>query len=282
MATSIKREVFSVFLRVLAVIITIVLLFIVISASVSSFTYISDGSCNVAVVPIEGIILPFSGLVDLGGLAITPGGVQAYLDAVSGDKYIKAVLFEINSPGGTPVAAEQITELIKDYSLPTVALIGDIGASGGYMVATAADRILASRMSDVGGIGVTMSYVEESEKNRQEGRTFVPLSSGIFKDAGNPDKPLTAQERELFEAQLQEVHDAFVSIVAENRNLEVEVVRGLATGATMTGSTALTNGLIDALGSRRQAKAILAELIGDDMTADNIEYCEYNPYISFI
>ncbi|MFN3188677.1 MAG: signal peptide peptidase SppA [Candidatus Paceibacteria bacterium] len=282
MATSIKREVFSVFLRVFAVVLTIVLIFVVIGVSISSFTYISDGECNVAVVPIEGVILPFSGLMDLGGLVITPGGVQSYLDAVLDDSNIKAVLFEINSPGGTPVAAESITELIRDYSLPTVALIGDMGASGGYMVATGADRILASRMSDVGGIGVTMSYVEESIKNEEEGRTFVPLSTGRFKDAGNPDKPLTPEERALFEAQLEEIHDVFVSIVAENRSLDIEVVRGLATGATMTGSSALEARLIDGIGNRREAKATLAELIGEGMSTEDIKYCEYNSYLTIL
>lgn len=282
MAISIKREVFSVFLRVFAVLFTIVLLFVVATASFSSFTYISDGECNVAVVPIEGVIVPFSGIADLGELIITPSAVQSYLDAIEDDPYIKAVLFEINSPGGMPVASESITQMIKDYSLPTVALIGDIGASGGYMVATGADRILASRLSDVGGIGVTMSYVEESIKNEEEGRTFVPLSTGEFKDAGNPDKPLTEEERALFEAQLEEIHDAFVSIVAENRNLDFDAVSALATGATMTGSSALEARLIDAIGNRREARNTLAELIGEEMTADDIQYCEYNPFLSII
>jgi len=253
-----------------------------VSASVSSFTYISDGECNVAVVPIEGVIVPFSGLIDLGGLMVTPGGVQAYLDAVLEDGAIRAVLFEINSPGGTPVAAESITELIRDYSLPTVALIGDMGASGGYMVATGADRILASRMSDVGGIGVTMSYIEESIKNKDEGRTFVPLSTGAFKDAGNPDKPLTEEERALFEEQLKEIHEVFVAIVAENRNLELDVVRALATGATMTGSSALEARLIDGIGNRKEARNTLAELIGGGISAEDIKYCEYNSYLTII
>jgi len=282
MSISIKREIFNVALRVVAVVVTVVLVVFFIGASFSSFSYISDGKCNVAVVPIEGIIIPFSGVADFGDFGITPSAMQAYLSAVLDDPYIEAVLFEINSPGGTPVAAEQITELIREFKLPTVALIGDIGASGGYMVSTGADKILASRMSDVGGIGVTMSYVEESIKNEEEGRTFVSLSTGKFKDAGNPDKPLTPEERELFESQLKEVHDAFVAIVAENRNLEVEVVSELATGATMTGSSALEKGLIDAIGGRQYAKAVLAELIGNNKTAEEIEYCEYNSYLTLL
>jgi protease-4 len=282
MATSIKREIFSVLLRVMAVIVTVILLIAVASASFSRFAYISDGTCNVAVVPIEGVIVPFSDIANLGDLIVTPSALKSYLDAVSDDAMIKAVLFEINSPGGTPVAAEQITELIKDFELPTVAIIGDIGASGGYMVATAADRILASRMSDVGGIGVTMSYVEESIKNQEEGRTFVSLATGKFKDAGNPDKPLTAEERKLFETQLKEIHNAFISIVAENRNLAFSDVEALADGSTMTGITAVEKGLVDSIGSRRQAREVLAELIGNEMTADDIKYCEYNSYLTLI
>jgi len=278
-ARSVKREIISLLLRITAVVLTIVLLFLLLTSSLSSFSYISDGSCNIAVVPIEGVILPFSGLTEFGDLVITPGEIKTYLEAVQDDPYIKAVLFEINSPGGTPVASETISELIKEFSLPTVAVIGDIGASGGYMVASAADRIVASRMSDIGGIGVTMSYVEESQKNEEEGRTFVSLATGAFKDAGNPDKPLTDEERAIFETQLAAVHEAFIDIVAQNRNLATERVAELANGSTLTGLAAKEAGLIDEIGGRTKAKEMLSELLGEDMDTDDITFCEYNPYL---
>ncbi|PJC56413.1 signal peptide peptidase SppA [Candidatus Kaiserbacteria bacterium CG_4_9_14_0_2_um_filter_41_32] len=277
---SFKREVLNVLLRVGAVVFTIVLLIIVVNFSYSSFGMISDGECNIAVMPIEGVILPFSGITATDELYITPATVRSFIKTADEELGIEGIMFEINSPGGTPVAAETIAEDIKSSSLPTVALIGDIGASGGYMVASAADTIIASNMSEVGSIGVTMSYVEESTKNMEDGLTFVSLSTGKYKDAGNPNKPLTAEERELFERDLTSIHNTFVEIVANNRNLSIEEVSALADGSTMLGSRALEAKLIDRIGGRFEAKKAFAEKLGKEES--EIIFCEYSPMLQLL
>jgi protease-4 len=161
-----------------------------------------------------------------------------------------------------------------------VGLIGDVGASGGYMVGAATDYLLASAMSDVGSIGVNMSYVEQSQKNEEEGLTYVQLTTGKFKDAGSPDRPITDEERELFQRDLDIVHNAFIDLVAKYRSLERDKVVSLADGSTMTGSRALENGLINQIGGRAEAKSVLATIL--ELPEEDIVFCEYESPFLFL
>lgn len=277
---SFGRELASVLLKVFGVILTLVLIVSIISVFSFGFSSISDGECNIAVMPIDGIIMPFGHGYEFAEITTTPNDVRDFLSLVNSDSLIDGVMFEINSPGGTPVAAADIMEQIQALELPNAVLIGDIGASGGYMVASAADRLFASAMSDVGSIGVTMSYVEDSKKNDKEGLTYVPLNSGKFKDTGSPNKPLSGEERIYLESELQLVHEEFVKIVATNRNLTTEEVGKLADGSTMVGARALENKLIDQIGNRNNVRQYFSDTLGKDM--DNIKFCEYVAPLPFL
>lgn len=254
---------------------TIVLLLIVGGIISLSYSSISDGTCNIAVMPIEGEIMPFGHSYEYPTFTVTPNDVRDFLNSVEDDTTgsIDGVLFEINSPGGTPVAAEAIAKLIKDTELPTAALIGDIGASGGYMAASAADKIFASSMSDIGSIGVTMSYVENSEKNKKDGLTYVPLTTGQFKDSGSPDKPLSAEEKKYFEGQIDTIYNEFINLVSRNRNMTYDEVKALADGSTLIGQQAVDKKLIDQIGDRTDVKKYFAERLGKDVA--DIHFCEY-------
>jgi protease-4 len=271
---SFGRELASVLLKVFGVILTIFLLVAIIAFFSFSFTAVSDGSCNIAVMPIEGVIMPWGYGAQYPEFAVTPDDVRDFLTLVEDDElFIDGVLFEVNSPGGTPVAAEDIAKQIQALELPTAVLIGDMGASGGYMVASAADRIFASAMSDVGSIGVTMSYVEESLKNKEEGLTYVPLTTGKFKDAGDPNKPLSEEERAYFQGQLDIVNNEFINMVAYNRNMTFDEVKKLADGSTLVGHKAVEAKLIDQVGNRDDVKQYFAEKLSKDVS--EIEFCEY-------
>ena len=272
MNKSFGREVAGAVMRAVVVILTILIVIVSISALWSVESSISNGSCNIAVLPIEGAILPYYGLADF-DLVITPEVVEAFMDAAENEPNIDAVMIEINSPGGTPVASQRIAERFRDSSLPVVGLIGDIGASGGYMVAAASDVLVASPMSNVGSIGVNMSYLEESEKNDEEGITYVQLTTGQYKDTGTPNRPITQDEQERLQADLEIVHDEFVSIVSTYRNMTIEAVEDIADGATMPGSRALEVGLIDSLGGRTEVRGVLADIIGT--SRDEVVFCEY-------
>lgn len=170
---------------------------------------------------------------------------------------VNVVVLEIDSYGGSPVASQEIAEKVKDLrksGIPVIATIRDGGASGAYWIASAADRIFASRLSDIGSIGVSMSYLDESDLNKEGGFTWNSLSSAKYKDAGNPEKVLTEEEKALFQRDLDIIHEEFVKAVAENRGLPVEKVRELADGSTMLGAAALEAGLIDEIGYLREVE----------------------------
>lgn len=267
---SFGREIANVVLRVVAVVVCLGLI-VGLAGVWAGVQGVSDGSCTIAVVPIEGVIAPYGDILE-GEFVISPNHIRNQLDIVENDTFIEGVLFEINSPGGTPVAAEHIAEAIANLSLPNVGLIGDLGASGGYLVAAATDHLIASPMSQVGSIGVTMSYLEESKKNEEEGLTFVELSAGEFKEAGNPNKPLTDAERARFERDLAIVHDSFIEQVAQYRELTMDEVRAVADGSGYTGRDALDKKLVDELGGRNAARTHFANILGK--TAEEIEFCE--------
>ncbi len=272
---SFGRELASVLLKVFAVLLTIVIIIGMIGFFSFNLLSVSDGECNIAVMPINGVIMPFGSGVMYEEFVTTPADVRDFLATLEYETMIEGVLFEINSPGGTPVASENIATQIAALEMPNIALVGDVAASGGYMIASAADTIIASPMSDVGSIGVTMSYTEESEKNEEEGITYVPLNSGKFKDTGSPNKPLSEEERTLLEGQLQEVHNYFVDLVSKYRNINRDDVAALADGSTLTGTKAQENKLVDILGGREAAKEAFAVKLGKDKSG--IKFCEYVP-----
>lgn len=240
---------------------------------------ISDGTCNIAILPIIGSIIPYAG-ADKDGMtaesdlppSTNPDDVAAMLRFAESDPSIIGILARIDSPGGAPVASEIIANALKQSPIPIAALIREVGVSGGYLAATGADTIIASPLSDIGSIGITMSYLENSGKNEKEGLRYVPLASGLYKDAGDPNKPLTAAERALLERDLKIYHDQFVKEVAENRGMAVEDVAKLADGSSMPGTMALESGLVNALGNQETAREWLAQQLG--ITPEDVIFCE--------
>jgi len=162
------------------------------------------------------------------------------------------------------VAGEEVAIALKNAKKPTIALIREGGASAAYMVASSADKIFASKNSDVGGIGVTMSYLDYVNKNQKEGLTYISLNSGKFKDTGDPNKSLSQEEKNLLMRDINILHDNFIKMLSENRNLDIEKVKKMADGSTMLGEMALQNGLIDQIGGMFEVKDYLKEKIGED------------------
>lgn len=273
MQRSFGREIASVVMKAVVVVLTVLAVIISVSALFEAKSAVGDGMCNVAVLPVEGTILPFYGLIDA-PLVVTPEMIESFMDAAEKQGNIDAVLVEVNSPGGTPVAAQRIAERLRNSTLPVVGVIGDIGASGGYMIAAATDYLIASPMSAVGSIGVTMSYVENSKKNEEEGLTYVQLTTGKFKDSGSPDKAISDEERALFQKDLDSIHKDFINMVAIYRNKSTEDIAALADGSTMVGTRALETGLIDKLGGRVEAKEALARIL--NIETKDVVFCEYN------
>ena len=239
-------------------------------------TYIGDGYCNIAILPIEGEVHGYGIITDDYGNEMTSTNMNdavSFLEQAEYEPGIYGVLALINSTGGSGAAAEQIATELKKSTMPNAAYIVDSGASAAYLIASAADTVIASPFADVGSIGVTMSYLDYSAQNEASGIEYVSLSSAIFKNYGDPDKPLTEEERSLLERDLSVWHDELVAQVAENRGLPIETVSRLADGSSMPGKLALEAGLVDAVGDREVARAWFAEKLG--MSVEEVVFCGY-------
>jgi len=100
------------------------------------------------------------------------------------------------------------------------------------------------------------------KKNKKDGLTYIDLSSGAYKDSGNPDRPITADEKQIFMRDVNIMYNNFVSLVAQNRNLDISKVKALADGSTVLGEAALKNGLIDKIGLLPDVENYLTDKIG--------------------
>lgn len=196
----------------------------------------------------------------------TSEDVLSLLDDAQFTDSIKGVLIEVDSYGGSSAPAEEISNYIKNMNKPVVSFIRGAGASAAYGSIVPSDYIFALKSSDVGSIGVTMSYLDNVSKNQQEGYSFIQLSTGKFKDAGTPDRPITQEERNLFMRDLKIIHENFIQTVSENRNIVIEKVREIADGSTVLGERAKELGLIDEIGDYSDATDYLGGLIDEDVS----------------
>lgn len=184
------------------------------------------------------------------------------VNEAQGNDNIKAIVVEIDSYGGSGVAGEEMMTVFKQSRKPVIAFIRNAGLSAAYLAATGAETIFASNFSDVGSIGVTMSYLQEAEKNTKEGLSYVNLSSGAYKDTGNPARLLSEDEKQLLMRDIKIGHEYFVKLVSQNRNLSIEKVKKLADGSSEMGEAALKDGLIDKIGIYPDVLKFLSEKIG--------------------
>lgn len=174
-------------------------------------------------------------------------------DDIYADSRNKAVLIEMNSPGGSPVHAGILHDVIMKYrkqfpSIPVVVAVEDMAASGGYYIASAADKIVVDKASLVGSIGVISGGFEASELIEKLGvkrRLFIAGENKGFMD---PFSPMSEQAQESWQAVLDETHQQFISAVKEGRGDRLTNDPQMFTGMVFTGTQALQNGLADELG----------------------------------
>jgi len=224
-------------------------------------------SCNVARISIAGELFtspPASATREevQNSYAVFSSDVVTRIDNLNQDKSIKAILIDIDSGGGSPVAGEEIANALKRSSKPTVAIIHGIGASAAYWVATGANTIFASSNSEVGSIGVVFSYLENVQKNLKDGLTYDVVSTGQYKLLGDPNIPLSSEGRALLQRDANKVYANFTQAVSENRNLPIEKVKELSNGATYLGDDALAKRLIDYIGDINSAAQYLSNKVG--------------------
>ena len=157
--------------------------------------------------------------------------------------------------------------------------MGDVAASGGYYVASAADKIMANPGTITGSIGVIAEMGNVEELFKKIGVKIEVIKSGKHKDIGSPVRPITPEERKMLQGLINNAYEQFVTAVAKGRNMPYEKVKELADGSIYTGQQAKENGLIDELGNIQDAIKLAGQLAGIKGEPNIIK--EYNPLEKF-
>jgi len=183
------------------------------------------------------------------------------------DSTVKAIVFRVNSGGGSALASEVIwreMDLARQVK-PVVASFGDVAASGGYYIAVPADTIMALPVTITGSVGV-FALLPDMGKflDKKIGITFDAAKTNRSADFGSLVRPLTQDERQVIEQMVEKTYDEFVGHVADGRHMSRKEVDELGQGKVWSGSNALENGLIDLHGGLYDAIKLAAEMAGID------------------
>ncbi len=188
------------------------------------------------------------------------------IKTLSGKKEVKAIVLDINTPGGSVGAVQEIYSAIKrakaETKKPFIARFGDVSASGGYYVASACDLIVAHPGTITGSIGVIFSVSNFEGLMKKVGFRNEVVKSGKFKDMGSPMREMTQEERKMLQAMIDDSYEQFVAAVSEGRKMPVEKVKLLADGRIYTGRQAKDVGLVDRLGDLQDAVDAAGEMSG--------------------
>ena len=193
--------------------------------------------------------------------------VEAELQLASADPEVKAVIIRINSPGGTVTASDilyhRIMRFKKERGLPVIALLVDLGTSGAYYAALAADEIVAHPTTVTGSIGVVMHSINLVGLMDKIGVRDQTLKTGAKKDIGSPLRNMTADERELLESVLGDMQSRFMGLVRERRTgLSDEAQREIADGRILSAARAKEIGLVDRIGYLDDTVALAQRMAG--------------------
>ncbi|OGR94103.1 MAG: hypothetical protein A2016_04970 [Elusimicrobia bacterium GWF2_62_30] len=208
----------------------------------------------VAVIPLYGVITQgnSSRSWDKGSQQ-----VARRIKLMADKKEVKAILLDINSPGGSVGAVQEIYTAIlrakRETKKPFIARFGEVSASGGYYVASACDLIVAQPGTITGSIGVIFSVSNFDGLMKKVGMKNEAIKSGKFKDIGSPMRDMTPEERKLLQTLIDDSYAQFVTAVSEGRKMQTDKVKLLADGRIYTGRQALENGLIDKVGDLQDA-----------------------------
>ena len=181
------------------------------------------------------------------------------------DNRVKAVVLEIDSPGGEVTASDQIyTAVVKTRARkPVVIHMDTLAASGGYYISCGGKFLMANETTITGSIGVIIQTLNYEQLFNKVGLASVVFKSGKFKDMLSGTRPMTPEERDYVQGFVMKIYDKFLGIVAKERNLSADVLRNsVADGRILSGKEALENKLIDGLGQIEDAFGKAKELGG--------------------
>lgn len=199
-------------------------------------------------------------VLSISGIIQTDDDRERALRKLADDNHAKALILRIDSPGGTVTGGEELFDEVRAVAAhkPVVAVMGDMAASGGYMVAIAADHIIAHQSTVTGSIGVLLQSADITGLLAKIGVEPETIKSAPLKAVPSPFEKLTPEGRAATQKVVDDIYGMFQQMVATRRKLPADTVHQLADGRVYTGREALANGLIDQIGGEPEARAWLA------------------------
>lgn len=256
----------------LAILVIVILMFFAFILVGFISLFMSDArsfGANTALIPIKGVILADGG-DSLFEDTLSSTATIEFIEQADSDPSIKAIIFEINSPGGSAVASDEIATAIKKTNKTTVAWIREGGLSGAYWIASSCDYIVANRMSLTGSIGVIASYLEFGGLLEDHNVSYQRIVAGKYKDIGSPFREMTQDEEIIFQKSMNKIHEYFIDDVAQNRKLTKEQKLRVSDALFYTGSEAKDLGLVDILGSKSEVIELIEKKL--NISVDIVEY----------
>ena len=227
----------------------------------------ADADSRIAVIDVKGTIT--SDAETFGTAIANSKSIVKLIRAAKDDDSVKAIIIDLDTPGGEVTASDEVYHELKLCGKPVVAMMNSLAASGGYYIACGANKIVANKFTMTGSIGVIISSVDAS--GLLEWAKVKPefYTSGKMKAMLNPALPTTEEEAKVIQTLVMDVYKEFAGIVSEARNIPLEkITQGeLGDGRVFDGEQALANGLVDQIGYFTTAEDVALELAG--LTRDN-------------
>ncbi|MEW6722799.1 MAG: signal peptide peptidase SppA [Candidatus Micrarchaeota archaeon] len=245
---------------VLAFVAVVVLFFVF-----SSFTPAIIGKC-VAVVDVDYPLTVEGAPPSVFGGEGYPSSEQlaATIESLNRRDDVGAVVFVFNSPGGSVVATREVYAAVNELDKPSVSYFREVAASGAYYVASGTDYIVSDPDALTGSIGVIATFTDMQGLLEKVGVNVTAIKSGPHKDIGSPYRNMTDEETAILQELIDEVYSEFRGIVVENRGKKLDMSKfdNITDGRIMSGRQAYRVGLVDALGSKKDAVVEAARLAG--------------------
>jgi protease-4 len=195
------------------------------------------------------------------------------LDDIANDKFVKALIIDIDSPGGSVVGGELLYKKIKEISkkLPTVVFIGSQATSAAYLAAIGADYIISPQGSLVGSIGVILQSVDITEFAKSIGIEPIIIKSSVLKGVPHVAEKLTPEAKASLEEVIDDIYLMFKNFVLDTRSINQEYVDDAVSGKVFSGNTALKMGLVDEVGDFNNVKNyLIAQNVPNDLKIKDI------------
>ena len=257
------------------------------------------GSPKIALIQLNGLISAGEGQNNFFSESNSAQNVLKSLKCAKKDNSVKAIILKINSPGGTVATSQNIYyEVLRlRQTKPVVVVMEDVAASGGYYIASGADRIIAQEGTLTGSIGVIMQTMDAHKLLTDKlGLKSNVIKSGAFKDAGSSSREMSPQERELFQNIVNDSYNQFISAITKGRvqrndkysvpkkDLTKENLKKYSDGRIFTGHQAYNYGFVDILGDMETAQQIATKMASEKFSKNmgkNLPVVNYNEMSNF-